>query len=136
MTNSVTSDLCGSGYGDSHVWQVGATRQLGSVQNELRGTRYSCRKCRVSFFYHYNMFSNVFDAIKDACIDEHCSENPNFVAPTRRRIEQLKKELEISTKPVENGEYDPLETQRPRLVREIRIELDELSRKLFDLEKK
>lgn len=127
------SDIWGAGFGDSHLWKRGETRQLGSVQNELRGTRFTCERCKVSFFFHYNMFPSAQAAIKAAGVDDQCSDKPNLVRPLEKRLEQLQKELAIVLKPVPDGEYDCLEHVRSRLLLDIRNEIKSVQNQLNTL---
>lgn len=126
------SDIWGVGYGDSHLWKRGETRQLGSVQDELRGTRFTCERCKVSFFFHYNLFPNAQMAIEAAGVDDKCTDTPNLVRPMRKRLEQLQKELAIVLKPVPEGDYDCLERVRTRLLAEIQVEIKQVQSKLAE----
>ena len=121
------SEIHGTGYGDSHLWKRGETRQYGSIQNELRGTRYTCQTCRSSFFYHYNMFRSAHEAIKAAGVDDKCSSTPNLLLPAKKRLEQLQLEMAIVLKPVAKDEYDCLQHVRKRLLAEICAEIQDVT---------
>ncbi len=120
------SDIYGDGYGDSHIWKKGQTRNLGSVYNSLRGTHYKCEKCNVRFFHKYNIIRNPFRAIELSGIDNKCSSNPNLAKPAAKRLQELKEEMELTLKPMTDGEYDCLERVRPFLIREIQKDMKEM----------
>jgi hypothetical protein len=65
------SAIRGSGYGHTHLWARGVTAQVGSDQAH-KGTEYKCRACGAAFTHRYALIENIFAAIHDAGVAEHC----------------------------------------------------------------
>ena len=64
------SDIGGTGYGDSHSWIRGGTKQVGSDWMN-KGTFYAC-KCGAMFNHAYDITPNIFEAIKQSGVINKC----------------------------------------------------------------
>lgn len=69
----ITSDINGEGFGSDHIWQRGYTTQSGfEVHHGDNSTMYVCKKCGQGFNHYYHSTPNIFEAIREVGISEHC----------------------------------------------------------------
>lgn len=66
MSEERRSDINGVGYGSAHSWRHGHT-------SPAKYTTYTCCSCGAKFRHHYDRTSNIFDAMKNAKVPEHCT---------------------------------------------------------------
>jgi hypothetical protein len=67
------SDIYGTGYGSSHTWKRGETRQLPyDADYRLKATSYTCTACNTIFYHYYDTTPDIFAAIKQAGIADTC----------------------------------------------------------------
>jgi len=66
------SAITGSGYGSSHTWITGDTRQARNPED--RATYYHCEKCEVAFMHYYHVTHSIFEAMKQSGIKDQCTQ--------------------------------------------------------------
>lgn len=76
MMTKYMSDIFGKGWDDDHNWQRGSTAQVGSTW-AAKSTTYQCRNCGVAFSHPYDIIPDIFQAIEQAGVKEHCP-TPNI----------------------------------------------------------
>jgi hypothetical protein len=70
------SQLCGSGYGDSHKWVCGDT--------VYKRTLWSCSECGAAFLHAYDVQPSIHRAIEEAGIHDACTPSPEAKAALKR----------------------------------------------------
>ena len=70
-----TSQIGGSGYGDSHFWIRGSTNQGGFGQDLSsfdKATHYNCETCGAGFTHRYDVVPDIFTAIENSGVPSEC----------------------------------------------------------------
>ena len=87
------SDINGSGWGSSHRWERKGTALCPCVMATGRdydglhlspgdkSSRYKCRLCGEWFNHHYDLVSNIFDAMKESGVTEKCPSRSTPITP-------------------------------------------------------
>lgn len=65
------SDIHGTGWGDDHDWQWLHTQQ-GVYSPFDKYSDYRCRNCHFAFRHFYDLVSDIFEAMPQAGVPEHC----------------------------------------------------------------
>ena len=63
------SDIKGEGFGSAHDWKFDITDRFDGE----KGTRYLCRYCGSCFVHLYDVFPNIFEAMKLREVPELCA---------------------------------------------------------------
>jgi len=61
------SDISGTGYGSSHDWKRKYT-------TEYKVTIYECGNCGADFRHAYDVTPEIFKALEESSVPEHCDE--------------------------------------------------------------
>lgn len=72
----IKSDILGNGYGSNHIWRQLQNTPLINNNSKLAITLYHnyyyCVVCQVRFIHYYDVYPDIFNAMKMNNVIEHC----------------------------------------------------------------
>lgn len=96
------SDITGFGYGSEHNWEDLGKQCYYAVPDEQKHTFYKCRDCGEIFRHYYEVQPEIFEALKNAKVNEVCNKDAKLQKKFMKLIDQmievkckLPKELEL-----------------------------------------